>query len=93
MTTGDVVHFLTGKCIGAGKLKDSSPLLLDFLELGNFGVSADELGRTSEGSQRRFYEVLIASMHGSLMLGPVASRDRIAGGLREIAPSMMALAA
>ncbi|GAA4459466.1 LamG-like jellyroll fold domain-containing protein [Novipirellula rosea] len=65
VATGEVVHFLNGKRIGTGKLKDSSPLLLDFLELGNFGVSADELERTSGGSQRRFYgvidEVLIAN--------------------------------
>ncbi|MCM2375214.1 LamG domain-containing protein [Aporhodopirellula aestuarii] len=65
VTTGEVVHFLNGKRIGTGKLKDPSPLLLDFLELGNFGVSADELERTAGDSQRRFYgvidEVLIAN--------------------------------
>ncbi|MGB7328128.1 MAG: LamG-like jellyroll fold domain-containing protein, partial [Rubripirellula sp.] len=59
-----VVHYLNGAEIGQGELASDAPLLLDFMELGNFGISTDELERSAGLSQRRFYgaidEVVIA---------------------------------
>ena len=61
---GDVIHYFNGKRIGSGELTRAEPLLLDFMELGNFGVTHEELKRTEGASQRRFYgaidEVIIA---------------------------------
>ncbi|MCO8120638.1 iron dicitrate transport regulator FecR [Stieleria sp. TO1_6] len=63
--TGDIVHYVNGVRTGTGNLTNTSALLLDFMELGNFGASADEIRRSSGRSQRRFYgaidEVLIAN--------------------------------
>lgn len=59
-----VVHYLNGAEIGRGELANDAPLLLDFMELGNFGISSDELERSAGRSLRRFYgaidEVVIA---------------------------------
>lgn len=63
--TGEIAHYLNGERIGSGILWNSSPLLLDFMELGNFGVTVDEVEQSSGRSQRRFYgaidEVVISS--------------------------------
>lgn len=55
VVSGDIFHYRNGELIGAGKLNHAIPLPLDFMELGNFGVSADELERSGGMSQRRFY--------------------------------------
>ncbi len=64
VASGDVIHYLNGRRIGSGELTRLKPLLLDFMELGNFGVTHEEMKRTAGQSQRRFYgafdEVIIA---------------------------------
>jgi len=55
---GQVVHYLNGKRIGTGALAHDDPLLLDFMELGNFGVSNDELLESGGLAERRFYGVI-----------------------------------
>ncbi len=60
-----VVHYWNGKQIGICELEHAEPLLLDFMELGNFGVPRKEMAKSKGLSRRRFYgafdEVLIAS--------------------------------
>ncbi|TWU59241.1 FecR protein [Rubripirellula tenax] len=60
----EVTHYLNGDPIGTGHFERAVPLLLDFMELGNFGTTTEELEHTSGAAQRRFYgaidEVLIA---------------------------------
>lgn len=60
----EVIHYLNGKPIGKGQFERAEPLLLDFMELGNFGTTSEELEETDGSAQRRFYgaidEVVIA---------------------------------
>ncbi len=51
----EIVHYLDGAPIGRGKLESSEPLLLDFMELGNFGASMEEITKSNGNSIRRFY--------------------------------------
>ncbi|MBB3209128.1 hypothetical protein FHS27_004966 [Rhodopirellula rubra] len=59
-----VTHYLNGQPIGTGQFTRAEPLLLDFMELGNFGTTVEELERTGGSAQRRFYgaidELMIA---------------------------------
>lgn len=61
----EVIHYLNGEPIGVGRFEHADPLLLDFMELGNFGVSGEELEESGGFAQRRFYgafdEVVIAN--------------------------------
>lgn len=60
----EVVHYLNGQPIGTGQFEWADPLLLDFMELGNFGATTEELEQVDSSAQRRFYgaidELLIA---------------------------------
>jgi len=61
----EVIHYLNGDPIGGGQFERAKPLLLDFMELGNFGATSDELKETDGLAQRRFYgaidELVIAN--------------------------------
>lgn len=60
----ETIHYFNGQPIGTGRFKRNDPLLLDFMELGNFGATRKELETTDGFAQRRFYgaidEVVIA---------------------------------
>ncbi|MFG0287827.1 MAG: iron dicitrate transport regulator FecR, partial [Rhodopirellula sp. JB044] len=53
--TRTVTHYLNGQPIGTGQFKRAEPLLLDFMELGNFGTTVEELEETGGSAQRRFF--------------------------------------
>ncbi|MEM9644967.1 MAG: FecR domain-containing protein, partial [Planctomycetota bacterium] len=62
---GEVIHYFNGHSIGIRRFQNDTPLILDFMELGNFGTTPRELEESGESSQRRFYgamdELLIAN--------------------------------
>jgi hypothetical protein len=61
----EVIHYLNGEPIGVGRFEHADPLLLDFMELGNFGSTSEELEKRPGVAGRRFYgaidEVVIAN--------------------------------
>ena len=61
----EVIHYLDGEPIGVGQFEHAEPLLLDFMELGNFGATTKELEESAGFAERRFYgaidQLLIAN--------------------------------
>ncbi|WP_404310124.1 iron dicitrate transport regulator FecR [Neorhodopirellula lusitana] len=54
-TKREVTHYRNGEPIGTCRIKNADPLLLDFMELGNFGATREELEKSKGSSQRRFF--------------------------------------
>jgi hypothetical protein len=71
VATREVIHYLDGEPIGVGRFEHAEPLLLDFMELGNFGASNAELEESAGFAQRRFYGAIDQLVIANRVFSPI----------------------